>query len=493
MNKFNLKNFTILDIIKLLNNQELTSFELCKYFLDRIQKIDNKINAFIYLNTNDILKQAEDSDKRRAKKELKSDYDGILISVKDIIMYSGHICTCGSKMLSNYISPYSATVIERLKEKGCIIFGKNNMDEFGVGSSGELSAYGPVVNPWDISRITGGSSSGSAASVSCGETLISLGSDTGGSVRLPAAICGVVGFKPTYGTISRYGLIAHGSSLDCIGILAKNVVDVDYIFNFISGSDVMDSTTIADNITNKQYNYFLYKKDSLNGLKIGILKEFLENLNDIDLNIKKVFYKTIDNLTKLGVEIIEVSIPHFKYSASLYYTISSVEISTNLSRFDCIKYGNINKNFNNLEDFYIQNRTKNFGSEVKKRILLGTHILYNEYLLYLKAKKIRDILIKEMNTIFSLCDLMLLPTNTHLPFKLGGISDVKRFLLEDTINSLANLTGVCAISLPTDIDIDFNLPINMQLIGPFLGDKKLLSISRIIEKNRKIKNFIPKI
>lgn len=485
------KKLKISDFARLLDDGKITSVSLCEYFLNRIDVLDKKLNAYIYINRNDVIEQAKQSDRRRKEDKILSKYDGIPISIKDIITYKDHLCTCGSKILSNYIASFDATVVRRFKDSGIIILGKNNMDEFGIGSCGTLSSYGKVANPWNIEKIIGGSSSGSAAAVSSFETIASLGTDTGGSVRFPAALGGIVGFRPTYGTISRYGVVSHSSFLDQIGILSRCVDDVSVIFDIISGEDTKDGTSISNEYLNKKYLEYgtLSDKKDLKDIKIGIIKEF-DNLDGLDIDVKKTYCNAIDIMKESNAEIIEISVPHVMYSSAAYYVLSSVDITTNLARFDGVRYGVKPNEYTNINDFYSKVRGMNFGREVLKRILLGSYILYNKYDTYLRAKKLCLLLAKELKDVFKKCDVILTPISSQFPAKLDGNLDIFPGYLDDVFATMVNMSGNCGITLPVEINEKYNLPMGIQLVGPFLSDKKLLSISKIFENNRKIKEII---
>ena len=337
---------TISEIVDLLETGKITSLELCKSYLKRVEETDSKIKAFLYIDENDILKQAEASDLRREKGKTLGKYDGVPISLKDVISVEGQPCRCGSKILEPYNAIYDATSVEKLKGQGIVLFGRNNMDEFAMGSSCENSAYFPTSNPWDLERVPGGSSGGSAASVAAGQVPASFGSDTGGSVRQPAAFCGVVGLKPTYGRISRYGLVAYASSFDQIGPIAGNVSDTAALLDIVSGNDPKDSTSLPDSDVNF-LDVVENAGNSLKGTKIGLPKEYFE-MEGLDSEIKCSIDKTLKKLKSLGAELVDVSIPHTKYAIAAYYVIATAEASANLARFDTVRYGKRADEYNDL-------------------------------------------------------------------------------------------------------------------------------------------------
>jgi len=489
----NINNTSLSSVSELLISGKETSLSICTLFLERTRELEPKVKAFLHINEEYILEQAAESDERRMNANALSKFDGVPISIKDVINVKGEPCTCGSKMLKSYNSIYDATVIEKLRSKGMILFGRTNMDEFAMGSSCENSAYYPTNNPWDLDRVPGGSSGGSAASVCCGEVPASLGSDTGGSVRQPAAFCGVVGLKPTYGRVSRYGLVAYASSLDQIGPITRNVQDSAILLDIISGEDPKDSTSLPDadccfeDVINNA-------GDSLNGIRIGLPKEYLE-VEGLDEDIKNSVNKTIDKLKSLGAELVDISLPHTKYAIAAYYVIATAEASANLARFDGIRYGERAENINNLNDLYCKSRGNGFGEEVKRRILLGTFVLSSGYYdaYYLKAQKVRTLIREDFNKAFEKCDVIFSPTTPAPPFKVGDITDPLQMYLADIYTISINLAGNCAISVPADIIEKSNLPVGVQFMGPAFGEDKILKVAKIFETNRDIKEFIPEI
>ena len=488
-----LRTLTISQASELLSSGKISSAQLCSDYIERMEKVENKIKAFVNFKKESILKAAEESDMRRKNGKQFSSFDGIPVSVKDLICVKDQPCTCGSKILKGLKSPYDATVVASLKEKGFIIFGRNNMDEFAMGSTCENSSYYPTKNPWNLNRVPGGSSGGSAAAVAASEIPASLGSDTGGSVRQPAAFCGVVGLKPTYGRVSRYGLVAYASSLDQIGPIAKDVYDTAILLDIISGKDSHDSTSLekesicfADIVKNAG--------NSLKGMKIGMPREYyIESAMD-----KFVFddIKRTEKLFKeLGAEMVEVSLPHTKYAIASYYIIATAEASANLARFDGIRYGHRSKDSNNLHDLYLNSRREGFGAEVKRRILLGIFVLSSGYYdaYYLKAQKVRTLIWEDFNNAFKQCDLILSPICPYPPFETGTLTDPLQMYLADVYTISVNLAGICGISVPSDIVKDLNVPLGIQLIGPAMGEAKLLKAAKVFEDNRTVKKFVPEL
>lgn len=493
MSNMDLKTLTISKASELLSSGEISSVELCSAYIKRTEQIEPEIKAFVYFDKESVLKAAEESDTRRKKEKQLSSFDGIPVSVKDLICVKDQPCTCGSKILKGLISPYDATVVSNLKEKGFIIFGRNNMDEFAMGSTCENSSYYPTKNPWNLNRVPGGSSGGSAAAVAASEIPSSLGSDTGGSVRQPAAFCGVVGLKPTYGRVSRYGLVAYASSLDQIGPIAKDVHDAAILLDVISGKDNNDSTSL-----NKENICFadIVKNagSSLKGMKIGMPKEYY-----IEGALDKFVFDDIKQTEKLfkelGAEIIEVFLPHSKYALASYYIIATAEASANLARFDGIRYGHRSQESNNLHDLYLNSRKEGFGDEVKRRILLGTFVLSSGYhdAYYLKAQKVRTLIREDFNNAFKQCDLILSPVSPCPPFEAGTLLDPLQMYLADIYTISVNLAGICGISVPSSIIRELNVPLGIQLIGPAMGEAKLLKVAKVFEDNRSVKKFVPQL
>ncbi len=475
----------IKELHKKLVNKEISAVELTQEYLDRIKKSD--LNAFITVTENEALSQARSVDEMISKDMELPLLAGIPASIKDVIMTKGIRTTAGSKILENYIAPYDATVVTKLKKQGIVILGKNNCDEFAMGSSTENSAYAPAKNPYDKTRVPGGSSGGSAAAVAGNLSVYSIGTDTGGSVRQPASFCGVVGFKPTYGAISRYGLIAMASSLDQAGVLANSVEDTKIIFNIIKGQDKLDSTSIPLKFESTKT---LKQKDNLKGLRIGIPKEYF--IKGINKEVKKSIKRAIQKCQELGAEAIEVSLPHTGYALAVYYIIMPAEVSANLARYDGIRYGkseiqNPKSEKMSLVEVYKKTRAKYLGEEVKRRIMLGTYTLsagyYEAY--YKKAQEVRTLIKQDFENVFfkGKVDLLITPTAPHPAFKLGEkTSDPLAMYLEDIFTVPVNVAGLPAISIPAGKSPD-GLPIGVQLIGPWMGEEILFGAGEILEKN----------
>ncbi len=447
--------------------------ELVKDCLNEIKKRNKEINAFITINEKAI-DEAREVDKKISQGENLNELTGIPLAIKDNILVEGLRCTAGSKILENYIAPYDATVIKKLKKAGAIFIGKTNMDEFAMGSSGENSAFGLTRNPYDLNRVPGGSSSGSAAAVAANFCLGSLGSDTGGSIRQPSAFCGLVGLKPSYGAVSRYGLIALASSLDQIGPITKTVKDCQIIFEVIKGKDEMDSTSI--NIENKEL------KIEIKNLKIGIPKQYF--IKGLDEEIKNKIKEILKKLEDQGAIIQEISLAMTDYALACYYIIMSSEASANLARYDGIRYSKIkNEKVKNVEELYFENRTKGFGIEVKRRIILGTYSLsagyYEAY--YLKAMKVRNLIKKDFSEAFKKVDLIITPTTPTPAFKIGEKLDPISMYLSDIFTAPVNLAGLPAISLPIGFTKS-KLPIGCQIIGKYKEEDKIFELSKIIEE-----------
>jgi aspartyl-tRNA(Asn)/glutamyl-tRNA(Gln) amidotransferase subunit A len=466
------------ELHNLLKKREITSKEITESFLEKINELNKEINSFITVCDDIALKQAEEADKKIDSGEF-SELTGIPLGIKDLICTSGIKTTCGSKILHNYIPTYNATVYERLLEQSIVTLGKNNMDEFAMGSSNETSHFGPVKNPNSLDRVPGGSSGGSAAAVASNQCAASLGSDTGGSIRQPASFCGVVGLKPTYGRVSRYGLIAFASSLDQIGPITKNVEDAAILLKAISGYDNRDSTSVNIEVPDYLSNL---KKECLKGLKIGVPKEyFIEGINK---EVKNCVENKLKELGKNGAEIIEISLPHTEYAVAVYYIIAPAEASSNLARFDGVKYGYRTENYDNLLDMYKKTRAEGFGDEVKRRIMLGTYALSSGYYdaYYLKASKVRNLIKQDFAEAFKNVDVIVCPVTPTTAFKIGEkVDNPLEMYLNDIFTIPLNLAGTCGISIPIGKDSD-NLPIGLQIIGNFFEEEKILNVAYNIEQ-----------
>jgi aspartyl-tRNA(Asn)/glutamyl-tRNA(Gln) amidotransferase subunit A len=461
-----LTKLTIKQIHSDLKEKKFSSVELTQVFLDKIKEKDKDIKAYLTITSDLALKQAKQADEKIKKGEIEL-LTGIPCAIKDNIMIKGIKCTAGSRFLENYVSPYNATVIDKLNSKGAVFLGKTNLDEFAMGSSCEKSAFYPTHNPHDIERVPGGSSGGSAAAVASQMCVYALGSDTGGSIRQPACFCGITGLKPTYGSISRYGLIAFASSLDQIGPMTQNIEDAEIIFNTLKGQDKMDSTS-----TNEDRNKKLDK------IRIGIPKEYFGK--GLDSEIEKSIKDAIDFYKNQGAEVIDISLPYTEYALACYYIIAPSEASANLARFDGIRYGNVSSG-ENLMDYYLKNRTKGFGEEVKKRIILGTYTLsagyYDAY--YKKALKVRTLIKRDFEKAFEKVDIILGPTTPCLPFKIGEmIDDPLAMYLSDIYTVSVNLAGLPGISIPCGKSKS-GLPIGMQLVAPAFMENNLFKIAKL--------------
>ncbi len=464
-------------ISKLLHKREISVEGLVKSVLERIEEKEKEIRAFITIEREKILEEARELDKRFSKREELPRWAGIPIAIKDNICTQGMLTTCGSKILSNFYPPYDATVIRKIKKEGLLIIGKTNMDEFAMGSSTENSYFGPTHNPWDLRRVPGGSSGGSAAAVISGETILSLGSDTGGSIRQPASFCGVVGLKPTYGSVSRYGLVAFASSLDQIGPITKDVLDAYFLFHIIKGRDSQDSTSLPQ--TSLEENL----KGEVKGTKIGLPKEYFTP--GVDKEVKRWVEESFKVFQTLGAELIEISLPHTEFAVAAYYIIAPSEASSNLARYDGVHYGyrtvspREKGEENPVVEMYEKTRQEGFGEEVKRRIMLGTYALSAGYFeaYYLKAQKVRTLIKRDFEEAFQTCEVILTPVSPTPPFLIGEkIKDPLKMYLSDIFTIPVNLAGLPAVSIPCGFTEE-GLPIGLQLIGRPLEEVKLLQVA----------------
>lgn len=464
-------NKTIRELSAALAAKEFSSLELTQHFLKRIQDIDKELNSFITVNEDYALESAKQADLRLAKGD-KSPLLGVPIAQKDIFCTKGIRTSCGSKMLDNFISPYDATLIERFNNAGAVMLGKTNMDEFAMGSSNENSYYGPVKNPWDLERVPGGSSGGSSACVAARITPGATGTDTGGSVRQPAAFCNITGIKPTYGRISRFGMIAFASSLDQAGMMTRTAEDSAIMLGVAAGYDEKDSTSVNKEVP----DYCATLNDSLKNLRIGLPKEyFSEGLNP---EIAKVIQDAIEVYKKLGATIKEITLPNSPLSLSAYYVIAPAECSSNLARYDGVRFGYRCENPKDLLDFYQRSRSEAFGTEVKRRIMVGTYALSSGYYdaYYLKAQKIRRLISDDFRKAFAEVDVIMGPTAPTIPFKIGEKSnDPVSMYLSDIYTIAVNLAGLPGMSIPAGFVN--KLPVGLQLIGNYFEEAKLLNIA----------------
>lgn len=459
-----------------LQSKQISSVELCTHFLKRIQEAQI-LNAFIHVDVEQALQAAKDAD-RRIQQRLATPLTGLPIAHKDNICTRNAPTTCGSKMLANFVSPYDATVVRRLATEGCIMLGKTNLDEFAMGSSNETSFFGPVLNPWQINSVPGGSSGGSAAAVAARLVPLATGSDTGGSIRQPAAWCGITGLKPTYGLVSRYGLIAYASSFDQIGLMAPCAEDIAFSLSAIAGFDELDSTSVSGNVP----NYMATLQQPIRSLKIGLPECFFDP--EVDPGIQTAIWNAIEVLKQAGAEFVKVNLKHEEKWIACYYALACAEASSNLNRYDGIRYGYRSKPSSNLQDWITQTRTEGFGSEVKRRILTGTYILSSEKFdtHYLQAQKVRHLISMELQEILSYVDVLLGPTTPSLPFNIGASeTNPKIGQLSDIFTVAANLAGLPSISIP--VGFEKNLPIGMQLIGSHMSEATLLQISHAYQMN----------
>lgn len=474
---------TAFEIKKGIEEGKFTSEEIVKMLFERIKEVDPKVEAYITLCEEEAIKSAKIVDEKARKGEKLGKFAGVPIAIKDNICTDGVKTTCASKILEDFIPPYDATVIKKLKEEDAVIIGKVNMDEFAMGSSTENSAFMKTKNPWDLQRVPGGSSGGSAAVVAAGIAPVSLGSDTGGSIRQPAAFCGVVGLKPTYGVVSRFGLVAFASSLDQIGPLGKTVEDCAMLLEVIAGEDKMDSTSAKEKYDT---DYLSALDGSVEELKIGVPKEFFgKGLNE---EIKASMESVMEKLREMGAEVEEISMPITEEGLSSYYIISSAEASSNLDRYDGIRYGYRAKDYESVDDLMEKTRTEGFGKEVKRRIMLGTYALSSGYYdaYYNRAQKLRKEIKREFAETFEKYDLILSPTSPVLPFLSGEKSEnPMEMYLADIYTVNINLAGVPAISLPCGFSKD-GLPIGIQIIGPHFGEKKILKAAYALEQELKV-------
>ncbi|HEX3028876.1 MAG TPA: Asp-tRNA(Asn)/Glu-tRNA(Gln) amidotransferase subunit GatA [Clostridia bacterium] len=484
-----LYNMTAHELSGLLKERKVSTVELTKCMLDRIEKIDPSVESYITVCGDKALKRAEEVQAKLDKGEAKSALAGIPMALKDNMCTEGITTTCASKMLNNFIPPYNATVAEKLHENDTVLLGKLNMDEFAMGGSTENSYFKKTKNPWDTERVPGGSSGGSAASVAADETIFSLGSDTGGSIRQPASFCGVVGLKPTYGAVSRYGLVAFASSLDQIGPLTKDVTDCALVMNAIAGHDPMDSTSI-----NAKYpDYTKALTNDIKGMKIGIPQEYMgEGLNP---EVRKKIDEAIDTLKKLGAVCEEFPLPITEYAIPAYYLISSAEASSNLARYDGIKYGYRAEKFTDLLDLYKQTRSEGFGPEVKRRIILGTYALSSGYYdaYYKKALQVRTLIMNGFNEAFEKYDLIIGPTAPTTAYKIGEkANNPLEMYLGDIYTAPVNIAGLPGLVVPCGFDSK-NLPIGLQLIGKPFDESTILRAGYTFEQNTGFHQSKPKI
>ncbi len=473
-----LNQLTISELTKKLSKREVSSREITQACLNQIARVDGQIHAFISHNDADALAQADAADKLIAQ-GVNRPLLGIPVAIKDVLAVKNQPLNCASKILGKFISPYDATAIEKLKAAGAVVFGRLNMDEFAMGSSTENSAFGTTKNPWDLSRIPGGSSGGSAAAIAAHEAIATLGTDTGGSIRQPAALCGCVGLKPTYGRISRYGLVAFASSLDQIGPFTKDVRDSATMLGVMSGVDPRDSTSVPQPVP----DYAAALDGNIRGLKIGLPKEYM--IGGLDSEVKASVDAAVKQLEKLGAEIVEISLPHTDHAVAVYYIIATAEASANLARFDGIRYGARVDGADPIE-LYSKTRGAGFGAEVKRRIILGTYVLSSGYYdaYYLRAQKVRTLIRNDFLKAYEKVDAIVTPTTPTAAFKIGEKSDDPlQMYLSDIFTISCNLAGIPGLSLPCGFTKNPKLPIGLQLLGKPFGEETILKIAHAYEQS----------
>lgn len=476
-----LNALTITELTDRLSKRQISAREAMQACLDRVAAVDSTVHAFVSCDSEDALRQADAADAKLARGISHVDQPllGVPIGIKDVIAVKGQPLTCGSKILGNFVSPYDATVIERLRSAGAIVFGRLNMDEFAMGSSTENSAFGVTRNPWDTARIPGGSSGGSAAAVVAGECLASLGSDTGGSIRQPASLCGCVGVKPTYGRVSRYGLVAFASSLDQVGPFARTVKDAALVLEAISGHDPLDSTSVPQPVP----RYAGGLTGDVRGLKIGLPKEYL--VGGLDAEVNAAVRGAVEKLQGMGAEVVEISLPHTEFAVATYYIVATAEASANLARFDGIRYG-LRVNGNDPIELYAKTRGAGFGAEVKRRIILGTYVLSSGYYdaYYLRAQKVRTLIRQDFLAAFEKIDVIATPVTPTPAFRIGEkTEDPLQMYLSDIFTISCNLAGICGLSVPCGFTAQPKLPIGLQLLGKPFGEETILRVADALERS----------
>ena len=457
---------------------EYRAVEIVEAFFQRIEAVESKINSFVSLRKEKVLEEAKQLDEKKLSGKELGSLAGVVVALKDNMLCQGEKVTEASKILENYEGIYDATVVSKLKEADALILGFTNMDEFAMGGTTKTSYHKMTANPYDITRVPGGSSGGAASSIAAQQVPLALGSDTGGSIRQPASFCGVVGLKPSYGRVSRYGLMAFASSLDQIGPLAKNVEDIAYAMNVIAGTDDYDAT--VEEVEVPDYTSFLGKE--IRGMKIGVPKEYF--IEGIRAEVKEIIMKSIDTLKSLGAEIIEISLPHTKYAVPTYYVLAPAEASSNLARFDGVRYGYRSENSQNIEDLYINSRTEGFGDEVKRRIMIGTYVLsagfYDAY--FKKAQKVRRLIQEDFIKAFETVDVIVTPVAPSPAFQLSEQKTPIELYLEDIFTIPANLAGIPGLSVPAGLA--GGLPVGIQFLGKAFHEGDLLQVGSAFEKAR---------
>ena len=479
----NITELTVHELKEKLEKKELTSYDITKAYTDRIVEKEKDVQAFVTTLEQDALEKAKEMDKKIESGEAKSKLTGIPIGIKDNICTKGVKTTCSSRMLENFIAPYDATVMEKINDEELVNLGKLNMDEFAMGGSTEHSYFHVTRNPWNLNKVPGGSSGGSAAAVAAGMLPWALGTDTGGSIRQPAAFCGVVGLKPTYGLVSRYGVVAFASSLDQVGPITKDVTDAAMLLNIIAGKDNMDSTSVE----RPKVDYTKALKNDVKGLKIAVPKEFFGK--GINAEVKENLEKAIETYKELGAEVSEVSLDIAEYALASYYIIACAEASSNLGRFDGVRYGHRAKEYNNVKELFRNSRTEGFGPEVKRRIILGTYVLSSGYYdaYYKKAQQVRTLVMNEFKKVFDHYDVILTPTSPTVAFDIGSkINDPLAMYLADICTVSVNIAGLPGISIPCGVDKE-GMPVGMQLIGNRFAEETLLNAAYTFEQKVKFR------
>lgn len=481
-----LNELSVVDYLNKMNNREISAEQVLKDIFNQIDRIDKTVKSYLYLNKEEALSEAKKIDQKIKNNDIPP-LAGLPVAINDNICTGGMETTAASMILKGFIPPYDATVIKRIKDAGGIIIGKTNLDEFAMGISNENSAFQVTLNPWDRTRVPGGASGGSAAAVAADETLIALGTDTGGSVRLPASFCGISAIKPTYGRISRYGVIGCASSLEQIGIMGKGIKDLAILMNVISGYDELDSTSSPISTP----DFLLSCREGINNLKFGIPKEFFSQ--DLDRGVKEKVIDSINRISQLGGEIEETSLPNMEYALPAYSIIAMAEASSNLAKFDGISYGLRIEDSGDLEEMYLKTRGSGFGAEVIRRILLGTYVLtsnhYEDY--YLKAQKIRSLIKKDFENVFKKFDLLIGPASPVPPFKLGEKEDEPLVqILAEIYTSPVNMAGLPAISINCGFTEKEKLPVGLQIIGPPFQEEKILRVAYNLEQELKEINSV---
>jgi aspartyl-tRNA(Asn)/glutamyl-tRNA(Gln) amidotransferase subunit A len=471
-----LYQLTIHEAGDLLRERKISSVELTRAHLDRIREVDDKVKAYTLVTEDLALQQAREADQRLKSGAALFPLTGIPLAIKDLICTKGITTTCGSNMLKDFKPPYDATIMEKLNATGAVMLGKTNMDEFAMGSSTEHSAFFTTRNPWDLERAPGGSSGGSSAAVAAGMAMGALGSDTGGSIRQPAALCNVVGLKPTYGRVSRYGLVAFASSLDQIGPFARNARDAALILQAIAGPDPRDSTCAPDPVP----DYSAVLNGSIKGLRIGVPEEYW--VEGTQAGIVKAVRNDIEKLREMGAKISEVSLPHTKYGVPVYYIIAPAEASANLARYDGVKYGYSYRDTNDMWEALEKTRQFGFGQEVKRRIMLGTYALSSGYYdaYYKQAEKVRTLITQDFTRAFEHVDVLVSPASPSVAFKIGEISDPYQMYLQDIFTIPANLAGICGVSIPGGFSN--GLPVGLQFLGNFFAENLILRVADAFER-----------